>query len=360
MNPRRSRAETLRQIGEDGLVRRIRGWLDETARRTGAPKTPPWARMKIEVGIGDDTAIVRSTRGAPPLALTTDMLVEGIHFLPDHPPEALGAKAVASNLSDLAAVGAWPAWILVSLGAPPDTSAKWVEALYRGIRSAAEPFGCFCIGGDCVRAKALTLNIVAGGHVSLDSKVPLRSRARPGQSLYVTGTLGDSAAGLVLLRGRRRFRTPSERRDAQRLIERHRRPTPRVEAGIAIARYCPDAAMMDLSDGLASDLPRLAEASGCGFEIEPASLPVSFPLQRLAPLGSRTAQDLALDGGEDYELLFATRQPPEKWLERVARAAPGRPLRVTRIGRAVKGKDLVCVDRRGGCSPLGAGRFKHF
>jgi thiamine-monophosphate kinase len=356
----RSEADTLRRIGEDELVGRIRGWLGEVARGKGAAKAPPWSRMKIEAGIGDDTAIVRPSRGAPPLALTTDMLVEGVHFLSDHPARELGAKAVAVNLSDLAAVGAWPAWILVSLGAPAETPTRWVEDFYRGMRSAAEPFGCLCVGGDCVRAAALTINIAAGGNCSPDSNVPLRSRARPGQGLYVTGTLGDSAAGLVLLQHPRRLRSSAERRDAERLVQRHRRPTPRVEAGVAVARWCGDAAMMDLSDGLAVDLPRLAQASGCGFEIDLAALPLSPALKRLAPFDSRTAEDLAVDGAEDYELVFATAVPTDRWLGRVARAAPGRPLRVTRIGRVVEGRGVRCVNRRGESVPLPEGRFRHF
>jgi thiamine-monophosphate kinase len=371
----------IRHIGEDDLIQRIAGWLAE--RRDGRRAVRSALRrlgMRVVVGIGDDAAVVSCGRGAPPLALTTDMLVEGVHFLADHPPEALGAKAAAANLSDLAAVGAWPAWILVSLGAPRQTPARWVEAFYRGMRSVMDLYGCFCIGGDCVRAKQLTVSIAAGGNCDPRSKIPLRSRAKPGQALYVTGTLGDAGAGLWLLRGgaARAGRPRPTERDRERLIARHQRPTPRVEAGAAIARACHDAAMMDLSDGLAADLPRMAQASGCGFDIDLSALPISAPLKRAAAGLPYSAESFALFGGEDYELLFTTALPPSKWFEAVShaaatqraaagqraasgrRAAAGRPLRITRISAARRGEGVRYLDRAGKVVEPRGPIFRHF
>ena len=329
--------------------------------------------MELIAGIGDDAAVVRPAPGAPPMAVTTDVLIENVHFLPEHPPERLGAKAAAASLSDLAAVGAWPAWILVSLGAPRNASVEWVEALYRGIVGTIDPYGCLCIGGDCSRAERLTINVTAAGNCDPTSSLPFRNRARPGQALYVTGTLGDSVAGLAWVQRPLRTRDEKTRRDAARLIARHQSPAPRVEAGMAIARHCPDAAMIDLSDGLAADLARMAEASGCGFEVRVAALPLSAALKRLAPrMGARprlrrlpagltSAQSFALRGGEDYELLFATAKPAAEWIGEVSRAAGGRPLRITRIGGAVGEKGVTRgLDRHGRSIEIFGGGFEHF
>jgi len=518
---------SLHAIGENELIRRIAQWMappaassrsapsipstaSTKAATAAAAKRPAWAQHEVLVSIGDDTAIVRQSRGAPPLAITTDMLVEGTHFLPSQPPESLGKKAGNCNLSDLAAVGAWPAWVLVSLGAPGKTSAAWVEAFYRGLRSVLDPFGCLCVGGDCVRAPQITINIVAGGYcnsgvvtdglkpalqtiaggycapdavpdglkpalqtiqaggycapdavpdglkpalqtiaggycnsgvvtdglkpalqtiaggycapdavpdglkpalqtiaggycapdavpdglkpalqtiaggycaLSGGAALPLRSRAKPGQDLYVTGTLGDSGAGLFLLRHpgkEKKLRAAGVNTAA--LIARHQEGASRIHAGIAIARHCPDAAMMDLSDGLAADLPRMAEASGCGFEVSATVLPLSAALRRFtaraglsADLGRRDARpnpsgrrdarptltDFALFGGEDYELVFTTAAAPERWHDGVAHAAPGRPLRLTRIGRVVRGSGVRFLDAQGR-EIRGNRSFEHF
>lgn len=333
---------SLHSIGENALIASISRWLSakpSAARKTTSTPAPgPWAHMETITAIGDDTAIVRPSPQSPPMALTTDMLIEGVHFLPDHPPQLLGAKAVAANLSDLAAVGAWPAWILVSLGAPSITPVAWVEALYAGIREAMAPYGCLCIGGDCVRAERLTINIVAGGNCDPSTSIPLRSNAKPGQFVYVTGTLGDSGAGLQLLK--KPLPLPANlHKDRDFLIERHRQPTPRVEAGIAIAKACPDAAMMDLSDGLAADLPRMARASQCGFEIKLVCLPISPAMKRLAPHLKQSPQSFALYGGEDYELLFTTTLSPQDLRKAIQGIIPRSSLRLTQIGTVISCKE---------------------
>jgi len=393
MSAKRAVSPSLHEIGENELIRRIAQWMAPRAASspsalstpstlsTSSTKRPLWAKQDILVAIGDDTALVRQSKGAPPLAITTDMLVEGTHFLPSQPPESLGKKAGNCNLSDLAAVGAWPAWVLVSLGAPGKTPAAWVEAFYRGLRSVLDPFGCLCVGGDCVRAPQITINIVAGAYCAPDAAPPLRSRAKPGQDLYVTGTLGDSGAGLFLLRHpgkEKKLRAAGVNTAA--LIARHQEGASRIHAGIAIARHCPDAAMMDLSDGLAADLPRMAEASGCGFEVSATVLPLSAALRRFtaraglsADLGRRDARpnpsgrrdarptltDFALFGGEDYELVFTTAAAPERWHDGVAHAAPGRPLRLTRIGRVVRGSGVRFLDAQGR-EIRGNRSFEHF
>ncbi|HNY28477.1 MAG TPA: thiamine-phosphate kinase [Candidatus Sumerlaeota bacterium] len=385
--------QTLAALGENALVERIAQWMRQGNTLDPSPKgkqpgsqVPPWAAQTVLTGIGDDTALVQlGGKTGPRLALTTDLLVEGTHFLSSHPPRILGAKAVEVNLSDLAAAGAWPAWILVSLGVHPGLSPEWIEALYAGMRDALAPYACPCLGGDTVRSEGVVLNIVAGGFLAPGTEPPLRSRARVGQSLYVTGTLGDSRAGLqMLLRetegvsdetgpsrttDKKKMKRPEAapgalhlpERDRAFLLQRHQAPRARVAAGGVIARLCPDAAMMDLSDGLACDLPRLAHASHCGFEVRLASLPLSPALRRYATACSVAPDQIALAGGEDYELLFATSEPPERWCEAVAQAAGGRPLRITRIGRVTAESDNVrFVNRRGETVLPSESSFLHF
>lgn len=341
--------ETLADLGENALVGRIKQWLRTSSTPSHAPA---WAGMEVLADVGDDTAVVRSAKGAPPLALTTDMLIEGVHFFPDHPPEQLGAKAVGVNLSDLAAAGAWPQWILVSLGLPGDTQAEWVERLYQGIGQALAPFGCLCLGGDCVRAEKKTINIVAGGACQPDGNLPLRSRAVVGQSLYVTGNLGDSGAGLELLRSKSFEKGP----DRDYLVARHRTPSARVEAGVAIARYCPDAAMMDLSDGLAQDIERLAQASNCGFTVRLSDLPLSGALKRVQL--NHEPWHYALFGGEDYELLFTTSQPVEQWCDAVS---GDKALQISKIGEVESAeKGIRYLDNSGQPVDGAAKGFHHY
>lgn len=356
---------TLHTIGENALIASISRWLSAkpsaTRKTTSTPAPGPWAHMETITAIGDDTAIVRPSPQSPPLALTTDMLIEGVHFLPDHPPQLLGAKAVAANLSDLAAIGAWPAWILVSLGAPSITPVAWVEALYAGIREAMAPYGCLCIGGDCVRAERLTINIVAGGNCDPSTPIPLRSNAKPGQFVYVTGTLGDSGAGLQLLK--KPLPLPANlHRDRDFLIERHRQPTPRVEAGIAIAKACPDAAMMDLSDGLAADLPRMAQASRCGFKIHLPRLPISPTLKRLEQCLEQPAEVFAVRGGEDYELLFTTALPLQDLRKAIQGIIPRPPIRLTQIGAVFSSEKpaIQYVLAKGLSFPAPESSFTHY
>ncbi len=385
-----SLGHTLGALGENALVERIARWM----RRDGCGRkdrksagVPSWAAFEVLADIGDDTALVRVGGGAGSrMALTTDLLVEGTHFLSSHPPRVLGAKAVEVNLSDLAAAGAWPAWILVSLGVPADISADWIEALYTGMRDALDPYGCLCLGGDTVRSERVVLNVVAGGLLMPGVEAPLRNRARVGQSLYVTGTLGDSMAGLRILlqeaesaesavsgvslklgpqgAGKRAVESFSQlpARDRAFLVQRHQCPGARVAAGGAIARLCPDAAMMDLSDGLACDLPRLARASCCGFEVRLAALPLSSALRRYAAGCSVAPEQMALTGGEDYELVFATSEPFENWRDAVARAAGGgRPLRITRIGKVTaEPQGVRFVDRQGAVVQPSESSFLHF
>ncbi len=330
---------TLRDIGENGLVQHLNDWskFEPSIARKDIPR---WAkRNSIETGMGDDTAvIVNSGDKEPAIMVTTDTIVEGTHFMADSHPLRLGHKAAASNLSDLASMGAWPAWCLVSLAVPPSLDLRWIQAFYKGLTEELKAYDAPIIGGDCVRSPRATISITLSGYASPKGHRPLRSIAEPGQTIYVTGTLGDSGAGLDLVRQHNQRLPHDIKPDAKDILERHYCPTPRVHEGLEIVKSMKDTAMMDLSDGLATDLPRLLEASGVAADIHLDKLPLSPGLERLAPYLNRTAVEYALFGGEDYELLFATSAPLKRWRTKVGKAASGKQVRITPIGQIVKGE----------------------
>ncbi len=253
----------LRDIGEDGLIERLlRGFSDEG----------------LAVGPGDDCAVVDDGRG-PLRLLKTDAIVERVHFEPDAVASRVGWKAAARVVSDFAAMGGRPERLLVTLAVDGARPVAWAEGLYRGIRRCLETCGGVLAGGETssVPAGAPAVISVAGEGSVARGRVVLRSGGRPGDVLAVTGRLGGSIGG------------------------RHLRFMPRVEEGAWLAGHAGATAMMDLSDGLAKDLPRLAKASGCGFEVDPARLP--------RHRGCSVEQ--AIGDGEDYELLVAI--PAKRW-----------------------------------------------
>jgi thiamine-monophosphate kinase len=231
----------------------------------------------------DDAAVLET--GGSAIVLTHDMIVEGVHYLPDDPPADVAWKLVAVNLSDLAAKGARPMGVLLgfTLG-----DAAWDKAFADGLGHVLGAFGIPLLGGDTVSAPARVLGLTAIGRALCVP--PYRSGARPGDHLWVTGTIGDAGAGLKALK---------EGRDAPALIERYRNPRPRLEAGERLAPVV--RAMMDVSDGLLIDAGRMAEASGCAVAIELDAVPLSDPY--LAFAGEARLE--AATAGDDYELLFA-------------------------------------------------------
>ncbi len=240
--------------------------------------TDPAAR-----GLVDDAAVLET--GGSAIVLTHDMLVEGVHYLPDDPPADVAWKLVAVNLSDLAAKGARPMGVLLgfTLG-----DADWDRAFADGLGQVLGAFGIPLLGGDTVSAPARVLGLTAIGRA--ERVPPNRSGAAPGDQLWVSGTIGDGGAGLKALR---------EGLDAPELVERYRNPRPRLEAGERLAPLV--SAMMDVSDGLLIDTARMAEASGCAAAIDLDAVPLSAPY--LALLGE--ARLAAATAGDDYELLFA-------------------------------------------------------
>jgi len=281
-------------------------------------------RRDVTLGVGDDAALLECPPGMQ-LVASTDTLVAGMHFPPSLPAAAIGHRALAVNLSDLAAMGARPAWALLALTLP-EADESWLTEFAAGLSSLARAHEVALVGGDTTRGP-LTVTVQLLGHVP-HGRALTRTGGRPGDALFVTGSPGDAGAGLALEQGR--LTAPPEA--APYLRERFRLPTPRVALGQRLrdhARAC-----IDISDGLLGDAGKLAAASGVGLEISFAELPVSRPL--VQTLGPEAARELALTAGDDYELLFAVEParvaelerelPGAQWNYRqigVLRAAPG-------------------------------------
>jgi len=250
-------------------------------------------RDDVRVGIGDDGAVLR----APPdteLVVVLDTLVSGNHFLPDAAPRSIAHRALAVNLSDLAAMGAQPAWALLGLSLP-EADDRFLTELAAGWRELAVRHEVSLVGGDTTRGP-LCLTVQLTGFVPPGNALR-RAGARPGDLLFVSGTVGDSAAGLAVLKSR--LQAPETL--ARELVRRHEFPTPRVALGLALRGIA--SACIDVSDGLAADAARMASASGCGLTIDLDALPLSAALAGAASVDE--AREYALRGGEDYELLFA-------------------------------------------------------
>jgi len=253
------------------------------------PPAPP----EVHVPLGDDCAVIEV--GDSTWVAASDMLVSGHHFEDWAMPEDVGYKAVAVNVSDVAAMGGKPTFVLVSGGAPdPQTALRCFE----GVVEACEEFGVYPLGGDTTRADDLTVDVAILGELA--TRPVLRSGASPGELLAVTGELGASAAGLLALEG--------GMRDQERHIRRCLRPEPRLEAGRAAARLGAGA-MIDLSDGLASDVRHVCERSGVGCVVSLDLLPIEEDTRGLAKALGRDPEILAATGGEDYELLISAPEP---------------------------------------------------
>lgn len=278
----------LREIGEFGLIERIARLLPE-------------AGPDVVVGIGDDVAVLR-TSGPDYLLATCDTQVEGVHFLREAiTPHQLGCKVVAINVSDIAAMGGNPSWALVSLAVPPDTDVAFIEELYRGMREQAALAGAAIVGGNLSRLDSrIVIDLTLLGQIAPEHLI-LRSSARSGDSILVTGYPGESRAGLELIR-RPELRVSDIFR--RQVIARHCTPQPRLEEGRLLARSGLVHAMIDVSDGLLSDLGHICAASGTGALIEKAKVPVSPALSGVCAASGCDGFEWALAGGEDYELLF--------------------------------------------------------
>lgn len=298
-------------------------------------------RDDVSLGVGDDAAIVRPRAGSD-LALAADTLVAGRHFPDGFDAGDVGHRVLAVNLSDLAAMGAEPAWALLTLSLPA-ADAAWLDAFASALDALAKRFDTALVGGDTT-AGPLTATIAIAGYLPAGKGLK-RAGARPGDEVWVSGTPGDAAAGLAVLQGR--LAGPGEALAA--LEARFRRPEPRVALGRALLDVA--TACIDVSDGLLGDLEKLCTASGVGADLERRALPLSDAL--LAAAGPGPALRHALGGGDDYELLFTL--PPGTATAAFARAG-GVPLRC--IGRIQDGRG-VTLDGDPPGRELGHG-FDHF
>ncbi|MDP3091326.1 MAG: thiamine-phosphate kinase [Nitrospira sp.] len=314
----------------------------------------------IRKGIGDDAAVVSIPAGDWAV-LTTDLLTEGIHFdLRTTSPASVGYRAAMANLSDVAAMGATPRFLLVSIAIPPTLCAADILALYRGLMSASDQYHMHLIGGDTSASlQGLFLSIMVLG-TTPEGRALFRKGARAGDGIYVTGTLGDSLAGLQLLT---RCRTPHQetrltRADRDFLIDRHQHPTARVREGLWLNQAPLATAMIDLSDGLSGDLRHVCEASQVGAEIELSRLPISPACRAYADKQEVDPSTLALAGGEDYELLFTVAALNEQKLIRQARA---RRCPITKIGTIRPRRfGLQSLASDGTRVPLPVTSYRHF
>ena len=298
-------------------------------------------RADVLLGVGDDAALLQVPPGQA-LVAATDTLVEGRHFLPDAPAESVGHQALAVNLSDLAAMGAAPAWALLSLSLP-DSDAAWLQPFASGLYALAERHGVALVGGDTVRGPR-GVTVTALGFVVTEQALR-RSGARPGDLLYVSGSPGEAAAGLELLR-----RDPTA--DAHdRLVSRYRFAEPRLALGRALRGRA--SAAMDVSDGLYGDLQKLCAASGVGARLDLERLPVSDELARRHSRADR--ERFVLFGGDDYELLFTV--PADRAAALEAELAQAHELH--RIGRIDAEPGVRCA-RQGRVEHVTGGGYDHF
>lgn len=288
----------------------------------------------VLTGIGDDAAVLTPGRGE--VVVTADVLVDGVHFASSNiNARDLGAKAVAVNVSDLAAMGASPRWATCTLVMPVDTDPGWVVELAGGMKDATDEYACALVGGDLSRGEALVLSVTVGGEVA-PGRAVLRSGARPGDIVVVTGELGAAAGGLVLERRADPGLIGSDW--ARGLLEAHHRPTARVAEGLTLAG-AGATAMMDLSDGLLLDLSRLCAASQVGAHLDPNAVPVAEGLLVLSEATGLDPRALALSGGEDYELLATLPADGAEGLSQTFAERFG--LALTKIGEIVEGEGLT-------------------
>ena len=339
----KSSLQTVSQIGEFSLIERISQILPQSI-----PKD-------IIIGIGDDTAVIKidDTRS---LLATCDMQIEGTHFRMEHiTPYQLGRRAMAVNLSDIASMGGRPMYALVSLGIPANMPLNTFDDVIKGMSDQLSEFDSFIIGGNLTRAyDKLVIDVFLLGEVPTD-KIMTRAGAKSGDRIYVTGTLGGSAAGFYVL-DEFGHSFPSE---FAVMVQTHLQPIPKVWAGIKIAQSGFATSMIDISDGLAGDLFHICEISQVGAEIFQGHLPIPKNIDQVENIAGKTKYDLALSGGEDYELLFTVKsETPLQKIESIARET-GVP--ITEIGRILpKADGCWLVDSKGNRQALQPKGWNHF
>jgi thiamine-monophosphate kinase len=297
------------------------------------------------LGLTDDAAVLDPPAGRQ-LVLAADAMVAGVHFLPDDPPGMIARKLLRVNLSDLAAMGAAPLGYLMTCSFAQGTTDAWIAAFVAGLAEDQEAFGITLLGGDTVVTPGpASFSLTILGTVA-PGQALLRKGARPGDDLWVSGTIGDGALGLLALTGR----LPAD----AALADRYRLPQPRLALGQALSGIA--RAAMDVSDGLAQDLGHLARAAGCAAELHAGQVPLSEPARKALAADPALLARI-IGGGDDYELLFAA-DPADA--PRVRAAAEGAGTAVTRIGRFLEGEGVLVLDAAGRPVSLPSAGWSHF
>jgi thiamine-monophosphate kinase len=320
-------------LRERKLISRIR---QKTRRRR-----PPFSEEEVIAGVGDDCSVLRIPAGQDVL-VTTDYSLEGVHFRRAwHSAEVVGHRCLARGLSDIAAMGGEPVAAFLSLALPKKLSQSWVDGFFRGLLRLAKKFKVELAGGDTAQSSdGVLADIVVVGSVPKGRAV-LRSGARPGDGVYVTGELGGSAAALARLSAR-----PRQKLNPAFYVQ-HFHPMPRIEIGGILRRNRVASAMIDISDGLSTDLSHICEESGVGAEIIESALPLAQVGQPRRKVNPRQA----LHGGEDYELLFTSSRPIPAEIAGV---------KISEIGRITRRKQVLILDSRGRRRKLAASGWEHF
>ena len=337
----------LSKLGEFGLISRLQSRLK-------------YRSSQVIQGIGDDCAVLSLNNGNYQI-LTTDALVETVHFnLKTHTPEQLGWKTMAVNISDIAAMGGQPKFAVISVGIPKSVPVDFLDRFYKGLNQASQKYKVALVGGDTVSSpKHLFINLALLGETR-KKRVFVRSGARPGDKIFVTGTLGDSALGLKILESpRKKWKGPETLR--KKLIQRHLKPDPRVEVANWLAKSkFKVTSMIDISDGLTQDLGHILKAGKVGAELRESELPISQPLSKYSLINGLPALELALSGGEDYELLFTLAPEDVTYLDTESITKVDQP--VTQVGVITAKKGIRLISKTGRSKtlhrPMGFNHFK--
>ena len=336
----------LSKLGEFGLISRLQSHLK-------------YRSPQVIKGIGDDCAVLSLNNGNYQV-LTTDALVETVHFnLKTHTPEQLGWKTMAVNISDIAAMGAEPKFAVISVGIPSTLPVGFLDRFYKGLNQASMKYKVALIGGDTVASpKHLFINLAMLGETR-KKKVFVRSGARPGDKIFVTGTLGDSALGLKILESTRKKWKGSEAL-RKKLVQRHLKPDPRVEVASWLAKSkFKVTSMIDISDGLTQDLGHILKAGKVGADLSESDIPISKPLAKYSVTNDLSAVELALSGGEDYELLFTLAPEDATYLSIESITKVDQP--VTQVGVITAKQGIRLISKTGRSKPLQRSMgFNHF
>jgi len=347
----KTKEKDLQEIGEFGLINRIRKWITSSD-------------PALIQGIGDDVAVIEMGKKA--LLVTTDILIEDIHFDRSwSDPCSLGRKSLAVNLSDIASMGGIPKYFLISIGLPKNLPLSFISSFYRGLKQEAKKFRVELIGGDTSLSQKIIINICLLGE-GKKRDLLFRKGAKAGDDLFVSGTLGDAALGLKILQEKKKMEPHGQNlwspapgiKGLEGLIKRHLSPSPRVKLGQAIAKHHYADAMIDISDGLLIDTSHLLEESGAGARICEDRIPLSNLYRKWVRSFSKDPLRFALSGGEEYELLFTA--PPEM-RKRISSLSHSLKIPITRIGEILPKKEGLHIIRKDGkdYSPSRLG-FEHF